>query len=77
MEQWSIPSKVINYVQYDKNPMNVHTTSVKPVNKMKNKVKSKKDEKERPISEVDTLKEEYLDGYEGVKSEIFKYYQIQ
>ena len=43
---------------------------------MKDKVKSKKDERERPISEVDftntsdRLKEEYLDRYEGVKSEI-------
>ena len=50
--------------------------SVRPVNKMKNKIKSRKDEKERPISEIDfrdtsdMLKEEYLDRYEGVKSEI-------
>ena len=50
--------------------------SVRPINKMKNKTKSKKDEKERPISEIDfrntsdKLKEEYLDRYKGVKSEI-------
>ena len=43
---------------------------------MRNKAKSKQNEKERPISEVDfkstldRLKEEYLDRYEGVKSEI-------
>ena len=43
---------------------------------MKNKTKSRKDEKERPISEIvfrdtsDRLNEEYLDRYEGVKSEI-------
>ena len=49
---------------------------IKPINKTKNKVKSKKDERERPISEVDfintsnRLKEEYLDRYEGLKSEI-------
>ena len=48
-------------------PKIVHTMSVRPVNKMKNKIKSKKDEKERPLSEIDfrntsdMLKEEYLD----------------
>ena len=44
MEQWSIPSNVISYVQYDKNPLNFHSMSVRPINKMKNKIKSK-DEK--------------------------------
>ena len=50
--------------------------SLRPVNKMKNKIKNRKDEKERPISEMDfrdtsdRLKEEYLDRYKGVKSEI-------
>ena len=51
MAQWSILSNVINYVQYDKHPKNFHTMSVRLVNKMKNKTKNKKDEKERPISE--------------------------
>ena len=46
---------------------------VRPINKMKNKIKNREDEKERPISEIDfrdasnRLKEEYLDRYEGVK----------
>ena len=50
--------------------------SVRPINKTTNKTKNRKDEKERPISEKDfrntsyRLKEEYLDRYEGVKSEI-------
>ena len=76
MEQWSILNNVINSVQYDKHPKNVHSMSVRPINKMKNKIKSRKDEKEGPISEIDfrnisaRLKEEYLDRYEGVKSEI-------
>ena len=43
MEQWSILSNVITYVQYNKNPKNFHTMSVKPVNKMKNKVRSKRE----------------------------------
>ena len=76
MEQWSILSNVINYMQYDKNPKNFHTMSAKSVNKVKDKIKSKKDERERSVSEVDfintsdRLKEEYLDRYIGVKSEI-------
>ena len=76
MEQWSILSNVITYVQYNKSPKNFHTMSITPVNKMRNKVKSKKDLRERPISEIDfinasdILKEEYLDRYEGIKSEI-------
>ena len=43
---------------------------------MKNKTKIKKDEKERPISEIDfrntsqRLTEEYLVRYKGVKSKI-------
>ena len=49
MEQWSILSDVINYVQYDKHPESFHTMSIRPVNKNKNKYKGKKEEKERPI----------------------------
>ena len=76
MEQWSIHSNIINCVLYDKLPKNFHNMSVRPINKMKNKIQSTKDEKERPISEIDfrdtsnRLKEEYLDRYEEVKSEI-------
>ena len=45
---------------------------------MRNKAKSKQNDKERPLSEVDVkntshrLKEEYLDWYKGVKSEIMR-----
>ena len=73
MEQWSILSNVINYVQYNKHPKNFHTMSIRLINKMKNKTKGK-EEKERPISGIDfrntsdRLKEEYLDRYKGVKS---------
>ena len=34
MEQWSILSKVINYVQYDRNHKNLHTMSVRPIYEM-------------------------------------------
>ena len=72
MEQWSILSNVINYVQHDKHLNNIHSMFVRHVNKMKNKLKSRKDEKERPISEIDfrDTSEEYLDRYEGAKSMI-------
>ena len=75
MEQWSILSNVINYVQYNKNPKNFHAMSIKPVNKNKINVGRKQGEKDRFTSEVslidtsETVKEEYLDRYEGVKSE--------
>ena len=32
MEQWSILSNVINYMQYNKNPKNFHPIIIKPVN---------------------------------------------
>ena len=73
MEQWLILSNVINYIQHNKHPKNFHIMSVRPKNKRKNKVKSTKDEKERPISEIDfrdtsdRMTEEYLDMYEAVK----------
>ena len=50
--------------------------SVRPVNKMNNKIESRKNKKERSMSEIDfrgtsdRLKAEYLDRYEEVISEI-------
>ena len=76
MEQWSILSNVINYVQYGKNPKNFHAMSVKSANKNKTNLGRKQGEKDRPMSEVslintsDRLIEEYLDRYKGVKSEM-------
>ena len=32
MEQWSILSNIINYMQYNKNPKNFHSMIIKPVN---------------------------------------------
>ena len=36
MEQWSILSNVLNYIQYDKHPKNYHNLSINAVNKYKN-----------------------------------------
>ena len=35
MEQWSILSNVINYMQYSNSPRNFHAISIKPINKNK------------------------------------------
>ena len=76
MEQQSILSSVINYVQYSKNPKNIHTMSIKPISKNKISVGRREEDKDRFSSQVsledtsDRLTEEYLDSYEGVKLEI-------
>ena len=76
MEQWSLLSNVINYVQYSKNPQNFHTMSVKSTNKKRINIGRKQGEKDRPTSEIslvdpsDILTEDYLDRYKGVRSEI-------
>ena len=76
MEQWSILSNIINYVQYSKNPQKFHSMTIRPM-KFNRPVK---DAKGRNVNESllevnlvdisDRSKEEYLDRYEGVKSEI-------
>ena len=76
MEQWSILSNVINYVQYSKNPKDFHTMTIRPVNnKRLNSILKDKNEDDMSLR-VDLTdapnrsKEEYLDRYEGVTSEI-------
>ena len=46
MEQWSILSNVINYVQYSKNPKDFHTVTVRPVNNKKLNLVSKDKDKD-------------------------------
>ena len=76
MEQWSILSNVINYVQYSRNPKDLHAMIIKPVNNKRLNLVTK-DKNEEGISlRVDLTdapngsEEEYLDKYEGVISEI-------
>ena len=45
MEQWSILSNVINYMQYSKNPKHFHTMLIKPINK--NKMNVGREEREK------------------------------
>ena len=74
MEQWSILSNILNYIQYDRHRKNYHSLSVRAVNKCR-KTPYVKDE-ERDMLDLDfghmldKLKEEYLDVYEGIQSEL-------
>ena len=76
MEQWSILSNVVNYVQYDKHPKNFHNLNVSAVNNEKYTRNLKIEEEERQEVGLDfgdtpeKLKREYLDVYEGIQSEI-------
>ena len=76
MEQWSILSNVINYVQYNKNPKNFHSMTIKSVNTNRINKEMKGRSKIESLLRVnladisDMSKEEYLDRYEGIKSEI-------
>ena len=67
MEQWSILSNILNYVQHSKfNSMN-HSLSVKPVNRYKIKTDEGKEFREVDFDTIlQNLQEEYLDVYEGI-----------
>ena len=76
MEQWLILSNIINCMQYSKNPKNFHSMTIRPA-KLNKVFKNTKDRNtNESLLEVnledslDRSKEEYLDRYEGVKSEI-------
>ena len=78
MEQCSILSNVINYVQYSKTPKNFHEVIVKPVNNSKVNKRTKDENIDESSLRVDLAgfsnesREEYLDRYEGITSEILK-----
>ena len=82
MEQWSILSNVLNYIQYDKHPKNYHSLSISTVTEEKYRRNSYIKEEERDMLELDfghtpdRLKEEHLDVYEGIQTEILKYHKI-
>ena len=71
MEQWSILSNILNYIQHSRFSSMNHMLDVKA----KNKYKSKPDV-DREFKEIDfgttpqKLQEEYMDVYEGIHSEI-------
>ena len=73
MEQWSILSNMLNYIQYERHSRNYHSLGISTVNKCKINVDMKE---ERDVIELDfgptpnILKEEYLDVYKRIQSGI-------
>ena len=55
MEQWSILSNIINYVQYSKNPKDFYTMTVKPVNNGKCSLALKDKNKEDMSLRIDLI----------------------
>ena len=76
IEQWSFLSNVINYVQYSKRPRNFHSMTIKPAKLSKTTKSTKSRKVNESLLHVNLIEgsgrsnEEYLDIYEGVKSEI-------
>ena len=73
MEQWSILSNKLNYIQYDRHLKNYHSLGISAVNKYgKNPCTIEgRDTLELYFGQrADILREEYLDVYEGIQSEI-------
>ena len=79
VEQWSVLSNDVNYVQYDNNSrdqlhynLDVMVKDQKELRKMYDRLK----EEDRQVIELDfgdildKLKGEYLDMYDGIKSEV-------
>ena len=82
MEQWSILSNMLNYVQHSRlNSMN-HSLDIKPVNKHKTQSNDSHSSFDKEFREVDfgkapqSLQDEYLDVYEGIQSDIVEFKQI-
>ena len=71
MEQWSILSNVLNYVQHSRfNSMN-HTLNVKAMNRYKSKPDVNREFKELDFGTTpQKLQEEYMDIYEEIHSDI-------
>ena len=76
MEQWSILSNSLNYVQHSKFNSMSHSLSIKPVNRYKMKLNDSFSSFKEEFREVDfgtnsqNLQAEYLDVYEGIQSDI-------
>ena len=77
MEQWSILSNVVNYVQYDRHSRNFHDLDIKTIDqKSHRKIYDKFMEEDGQILELDfgnmpeKLKGEYLDMYKGIQSKV-------
>ena len=77
LEQWTILSNVVNYVQYDRNPRNYYNLEVKALEQKNNRnLYDRSKDGDRQDIELDfgdtpdRLKGENLDMYNGVISEV-------
>ena len=75
MEQWSILSRTLYYIQYGRYPKNYQSLRINTVHKCRKGPRTE-DKEEKDMLELDfgqtpdILKEEYLNVYEGIQSEI-------
>ena len=79
MEQWSILSNILNYVQHGKYYISNHTLDVKMVNKHKDKLDTRKGEESIKLDFNDTLLklcEEYLDVSNGIQNRDSKHLKV-
>ena len=71
MEQWSILSNVLNYLQHSRFSSMNHTLDVKAMNRYKSKSDTDREFKELDFGATpQKLQEEYMDIYEGIHSDI-------
>ena len=73
MEQWSILSNLLNYIQHDRYHAVSHTLNIKAVNKHRNKSEEKEEKETVDLDFGSTplkLHKEYLDVHEAIQSEI-------
>ena len=71
MEQWSILSNLLNYVQHSKFNSMSYSLNIKPVNTYKVKPNEEKEFREVDFgTTLQNLQDEYLDVYDGVLSDI-------
>ena len=71
MEQWSILSNILNYVQHSKFKSMNHTLDVKAMNRYKIKPDMGREFKELDFGITpQKLQEEYMDIYEGIHSDV-------
>ena len=71
MEQWSMLSNLLNYVQHSKFNSMSHSLNIKPVNRYKMKPNEEKEFREVDFGTISqNLQDEYLDVYEGIQSDI-------
>ena len=68
MQQWSILSNSLNYVQHSKFNTMSHTLNIKPVNRYKVKPNEVKEFREVDFgTNSQNLQDEYLDVYGGIQ----------